>query len=102
MDSIDFSQLLLIFAALAVATNVIVEVAKTFIEFGSTARLNAFVCLVAVVLSVVVYAAYWTISGLSFAWYVFPAFIIVGILAAYAAMFGYDKLIKQFADVLED
>lgn len=43
-----------------------------------------------------VFLAYWQINQLTITWYVFAAFIIIGFMVAYAAMFGFDKLIKYF------
>ena len=41
MKSIDLTVLLMLFAAVTAITNIAVEVFKSFITFGSTAKLNA-------------------------------------------------------------
>lgn len=99
MKSIDLTVLLMLFAAVTVITNIAVEVFKSFITFSSTARLNAFVVLVAELATAVVLLIYFPVSGTAFAWYVIPGGIVFGILAAYSAMFGYDKLLSRLSEL---
>lgn len=58
--------------------------------------INAFVLVLSLILTVGIFTAYWQIKQMELAWYVIAAFIIVGFLVAYAAMFGYDKLLSYF------
>lgn len=93
------STLFIIIAALVVLVNIITEVAKKIINFSVTAYLNAFVVGLSVALTVAVFMAYWQIKQMEITWYLILAFIVVGFMVAYAAMFGFDKLIKHFKDL---
>jgi len=91
------SQVLLIVAALTVFVNIITEVMKNAFDWCSTSKvINVFVLILSVVLSVGAFVAYWDIKQMELTWYIVAAFIIVGFMVAYAAMFGYDKLLKYF------
>ena len=94
-----FATLFIIIAALVVLVNIITEVVKRFISFNETAYINAFVTVLSVALTVAVFLAYWQIKQMQITWYLLIAFIVVGFMVAYAAMFGFDKLIKQFQNV---
>lgn len=94
-----FSTIFIIIAMLVVIVNIITEVAKKIINFTQVAYLNIFVVILSIVLTVAVFFAYWQIKQLEITWYLFAAFVIVGFLVAYAAMFGFDKLIKYFQDL---
>lgn len=91
-----FSTLFIIIAVLVMLVNIITEVAKKIISFTQTAYINAFVVILSITLTVAVFLAYWQIKQMEITWYLILAFIIVGFLVAYAAMFGFDKLIKHF------
>lgn len=93
------STLFIIIAVLVVVVNIITEVMKKLINFKEAAYLNAFVVALSVALTVAVFLAYWQIKEMEITWYLFVAFIVVGFLVAYAAMFGFDKLIKRFKDL---
>ena len=91
------SQILLIVSALTALVNIVTEVAKrTFDWVQGSKVINVFVLALSLILTVAVFTAYWQIKQMELAWYVFAAFIIVGFLVAYAAMFGYDKLLSYF------
>ncbi len=94
-----FSTIFIIIAVLVVLVNIITEVTKKTINFTKTAYLNAFVVILSVALTVAVFFAYWQIKQMEITWYLITAFIIVGFMVAYAAMFGFDKLIKHFQDL---
>lgn len=94
-----FSTLFIIIAVLVVLVNIITEVAKKIINFTQTAYLNAFVVALSIALTVAVFFAYWQIKQMEITWYLFAAFIIVGFMVAYAAMLGFDKLIKLFQEL---
>ncbi len=94
-----FSTLFIIIAVLVVLVNIITEVVKKVVNFTKTAYINAFVVVLSVALTVAVFFAYWQIKQMEITWYLFAAFIIVGFMVAYAAMFGFDKLIKHFQDL---
>ena len=91
------SQILLIISVLTALVNIVTEVAKrTFDWVQGSKVINVFVLALSLILTVAVFTAYWQIKQMELAWYVIAAFIIVGFLVAYAAMFGYDKLLSYF------
>lgn len=91
------SQVLMIVAFITIIVNIITEVAKSVSTTISGSKyINKFVLVVSVVLTVIVLLAYWQIKNMIITWYLIVAFIIIGILVAYAAMFGYDKLLSYF------
>lgn len=90
------SQLLSIVAVLVVFVNIITEVFKKSFGLEGSKHINLFVLALSIGLTVGVFLAYWQINQMTITWYVFAAFIIVGFMVAYAAMFGFDKLIKYF------
>lgn len=94
-----FSAIFIIIAVLVVLVNIITEVAKKIINFTETAHINAFVVILSITLTVVVFFAYWQIKQLEITWYLILAFIVIGFMVAYAAMFGFDKLIKLFQNL---
>lgn len=90
-------QVLLIVGILTLFVNLITEVMKnTFGLLKGSKVINKFVLILSLVASVGVFLAYWEIKQLEITWYIIAAFIVVGFLVAYAAMFGYDKLLKHF------
>ena len=91
------SQILLIVSVLTALVNIVTEVAKRTIDWVQGSKtINAFVLVLSLILTVGVFTAYWQIKQMELAWYVIAAFTIVGFLVAYAAMFGYDKLLSYF------
>lgn len=91
------SQILLIISVLTALVNIVTEVAKkTFDWVQGSKMINVFVLALSLILTVAAFTAYWQIKGMVLAWYIIAAFIIVGFLVAYAAMFGYDKLLSYF------
>ena len=92
-----FSQLLIIIAVLVALVNIITEVCKK--SFGwlvTSRRINIFVLVLSVALTVAVFLAYWQIVQMQVTWYIIIAFIVIGFMVAYAAMFGFDNLLKYF------
>lgn len=91
------SQVLLIVAILTAFVNIITEVVKKTFEWCSTSKIiNVFVLALSEILTVAVFLAYWQIKEMIITWYIIATFIVVGFMVAYAAMFGYDKLLKYF------
>lgn len=90
------SQVLIIVAVLTAFVNIITEVIKGSFDLKGSKVINRFVLVLAVALTVLVFSAYWQIKQMAITWYVIFAFIVVGFMVAYAAMFGYDKLIAYF------
>ena len=97
MISTEFiSQILMIVAFLVILVNIITEVIKKVFELSSAKTINIFVTLLSVILTVLVFIAYFQIKAISTAWYTYIALVIVGFMVAYGAMFGYDKLLSYF------
>lgn len=94
-----FSTISIIIAILVILVNIITEVAKKIFNFQKAAYTNAFVVVLSIALTVAVFMAYWQIKMMEITWYLIVAFIIVGFMVAYAAMFGFDKLIKLFSEL---
>lgn len=84
-------------AVLTVFVNIITEVLKNSFGFLKGSKMiNVFVLILSLVVTVAVFIAYWQIKQLEITWYIIAAFIVIGFMVAYAAMFGYDKLMKYF------
>lgn len=90
------SQLLVVIAGLVTIVNIVTEVAKKAFEIKSAKIINIFVTILSIVLTFLATLSYWQIKNLPLHWYVYIAFVIVGFMVAYAAMFGYDKLLSYF------
>lgn len=91
------SQLLIIIAVLVAIVNIITEVVKkSFERLSGSKAINLFVLLLSVALTVAAFLAYWQIKQMLITWYIIVAFIIIGFMVAFAAMFGFDKLLKYF------
>lgn len=93
-----FSMLLIIIGGLVVVVNIITEIAKKVYAFSKSTHINIFVVVLSVALTVATFLAYWQIKQMAITWYLIAAFIVVGFLVAYAAMFGFDKLIKKLQE----
>lgn len=89
-------QVLVIVAILTAVVNIITEVMKNAFKLSGSKVINVFVLVVSEALTILVFLAYWQIKQMAIAWYIVAAFIVIGFLVAYAAMFGYDKLMKHF------
>jgi len=94
-----FSHLMIIVAVLIVLVNIITEVIKKVFDMKDSKVINIFVTLLSIILTCASFCMYWQIKTLCFTWYYIVAFIIVGFMVAYGAMFGYDKLISYFKDI---
>lgn len=90
------SQVLIIVAILTVFVNIITEVVKNTLGMKTSKVINVFVLILSLALTVAVFSAYWQIKQLVITWYIVVAFLVIGFMVAYAAMFGYDKLIAYF------
>ena len=82
---------------LVALTNLIVEVAKRALWDKLPTDLLALI--VGVVLTVTAGLAWCQIRGATLTWYMAGALLVAGLMVAYAAMFGFDKL-KEILDRL--
>ena len=91
----EISAIIATIGVLVALTNVIVEVAKK--ATWDKLPTNILALVVAVALTLAAGFAYCQIEAVSITWYIVTAFIVVGFMVAYAAMFGFDKL-KEIMD----
>lgn len=97
MEIIDFATLLPIIGAITVLTNIIVQALKQVTKDKLPSNLVALA--VAMVLTLGAGAAYAQIKGIAITWYLVVAAVVVGFMVAYAAMFGYDKLMQTIKEL---
>ena len=86
----ELSVIIAIVGVLVALTNVIVEVAKK--ATWDKLPTNILALIVAVALTLAASFAYCQIEAITITWYIVVAFVVVGFMVAYAAMFGFDKL----------
>ena len=86
----DISMLIPIIGALVALANIVVEVIKKITWDKLPTHLVA--TIVAEVLTLVTFFAYTSYKSINVVWYSVVSAIVVGIMVAYAAMFGFDKL----------
>lgn len=90
----DISTIITIIGTLVAVTNIVVEVLKK-VTWGVIPA-SILVVLVAEALTVGSGFAYWQREALPIYWYTISAFVVVGVMVAYAAMFGFDTLKAAF------
>lgn len=86
----DVSVIITVIGFLVALTNIIVEVVKK--ATWDKVPTNLVAIIVAIILTVGAGVAYAQVNGIVLTWYVIAALVIGGIMVAYAAMFGFDKL----------
>lgn len=86
----DLSVIIAIVGALVALTNIVTEVIKkvTWNKFPT----NVLALIVSEALTIAAGIAYFQANEITAAWYGYVALVILGVLVAYAAMFGFDKL----------
>lgn len=84
------ATLLTVIAILVALTNIVVEVLKKLTWNKIPTDLLAII--VAVALTMIAFFAYASYAGITVLWYYIAAAVIAGLMVAYAAMFGFDKL----------
>ena len=84
------ATLLTVIAVLVALTNIVVEVRKKLTWNKIPTDLLAII--VAVALTMLAFFAWASYAGITVLWYYIAAAIVVGLMVAYAAMFGFDKL----------
>lgn len=90
MNAEIISTLLMIIGGVTILTNIIVQVVKSITWDKIPTNLVAL--FVAEALTLAAGEAYASINGIAIAWYMVAAAVVVGLMSAYAAMFGFDKL----------
>lgn len=86
----SISALMGIIGILVALTNIVVEVLKKLT--WEKIPTNIVAVVVAVALTLLAFFAWTSYKQIEILWYYVAAAVIVGILVAYAAMFGFDKL----------
>ena len=90
MDALNLSVLLSIIAGITVMTNIIVQVLKKIT--WDKIPTNLLALIIAEALTLASGGAYAQMNGIVLTWYLVVGALVVGFMAAYAAMFGFDKL----------
>ena len=88
----DLTVIIPVLGVLVALTNIIVQVMKK--ATWDKLPTNIVALLVAEVLTVSAGIAYCQIKAVSMTWYIVAALVVGGFMVAYAAMFGYDKLLE--------
>lgn len=88
--NIDISVIIALVGGLVALTNVITEVLKKVA--WDKLPTNVLALIVAEALTIVAGLAYFQINDITVVWYMAVALVVLGIMVAYAAMFGFDKL----------
>lgn len=86
----SISTLITVIGVLVAIVNVIVEVIKK--ATWDKIPTNLLAVIISIGLTLIVFFAYCQFSAITVVWYMVVAAVIVGIMVAYAAMFGFDKL----------
>lgn len=86
----ELPTIITIIGVLVALTNIVVEVVKK--STWDKLPTNVLALIVAVALTLAAGFAYFQIKAIPITWYIIVAFVIVGFMVAYAAMFGFDKL----------
>lgn len=90
MEALNVSAIISIIGVLVVVTNIVVEVVKK--ATWDKVPTNLLAVIVSLGLTLAAFFAYCQICGIAVVWYMVAAAVVLGIMVAYAAMFGYDKL----------
>lgn len=94
-------QIFVAIGFIVILVNIITEVFKKVMVFKSEKEINRFVVFISQLLTFAFFVLYWKLNDLIITWYMSVSFIIIGFLVAYAAMFGFDKLLKYFEGYLK-
>lgn len=98
MESVlNWSMVISIIGALVALTNIIVQVLKgvTWNKLPT----NILVVIVSMALTLVVFFAYCQAKAIAVVWHMVAAAVVLGLMVAYAAMFGFDKLKEALAQI---
>lgn len=95
MNFANISVLMTIMGVLIALTNIFTQVTKQFTY--DKVPTNIIAAVWGVVLTVLVFFMYAAYAKVAVVWYMVAAAVVIGVLVAYAAMFGFDKLKEVFA-----
>lgn len=94
---LNWPVILSVVGVLMVLTNVLVQVLKK-VTWGKIPT-NILAILVSMVLTLGAFFAYCQIKSIAVVWYMVFAAVVLGMLVAYAAMFGFDKLREAIGQI---
>ena len=97
MNITSVSALIAVIGALVVIVNLLTEVIKK--STWDKLPTNIVVVLLSEGLTLASGAAYAQINSVTVTWYIVVAAVVVGLLVAYGAMFGFDKLKEALAQI---
>lgn len=98
MDSIlNFGTVTSIIGILVVLTNIIVQVIKK--STWDKIPTNIIAVATSLILTMLSFIAYFQINKINITWYMIFGVFVIGMMVAYAAMFGYDKLKEVLASI---
>lgn len=97
MNITSISALIAVIGALVVIVNLLTEVIKK--STWDKLPTNVVVVLLSEGLTLASGAAYAQINSVTVTWYIIVAAVVVGLLVAYGAMFGFDKLKEALAQI---
>lgn len=86
-----------IIGVLVVLSNLVVQVIKKTV--WTKLPTNILVLAVSMVLTLGTFFAYCQIKTIDVVWYMVLAAVVLAFMVAYAAMFGYDKLMEAFRQI---
>ena len=93
MESVlNWSVVISIIGVLVALTNIIVQVVKKAV--WDKLPTNILAVIVSMALTLVTFFADCQIKAIAVVWYMVAAAVVLGFMVAYAAMFGYDKLME--------
>jgi hypothetical protein len=95
------SILFIVFGVLVLLTNIITELLKKIINRKNFP--TQILCLViSEVLTVVGFVAYCEVMNINILWYMIFGAVVVGLIVCYCSIFGYDNVIKELKNMIEN
>lgn len=91
--NLTIEQIIIFLGVIVFLVNIVVEITKN-IEPLNQMHTNYYVVILSITFTLIGYFAYISWAELPFIWYYFVGSIFLGLIAAYLAMFGWEKLIR--------
>ena len=88
----DLALFIAVIGALVAVTNVVTEVLKK--ATWDKLPTNILCVIISMAITIITGFAYCQIQAVTITWYLVIAIIVAGFVVAYAAMFGFDKLVE--------
>ena len=91
--------LFLVFGVLVLLVNIITEILKKVVSKENFP--TPLLCVViSEILTITSFIAYCQIVSLTIAWYMVFGAAVIGLVVSYAAIFGYDNIIKELKELI--